>query len=62
MALTDDGYNVGQHVIAADLVECGQVGETGRLNLAPVRLGRSVRHQVDSEFTCAIHNISFVKK
>ena len=45
----DDGAYVRQHVVLADVVHGGQVGEPGGLDLAPIGLARSVRHQVDAE-------------
>lgn len=48
---TNDGDNVGQHVILADNVECRQMRKAGRLDLAAVRLRGAVRHQVHTEFT-----------
>jgi hypothetical protein len=39
LVLTDDSYNVGQHMIAANLIQGCQMGKTGRLDLAAVRSG-----------------------
>ena len=48
---TNDGNNVSQHVILADVVHEGKVEEAGGLDLAPVGLGASVRDKVDAEFS-----------
>merc|ERR1712212_1013801 len=48
---TNDGDNVSQHVVLANVVHEGKVEEAGGLDLAPVRLGASVRDKVDSKFT-----------
>ena len=46
---TNDGDNVGQHVVSADVVHQGEVEEARRLDLAPVRLAAPVRDQVDAK-------------
>merc|ERR1719150_3148652 len=48
---SDDGHNVRQHVVLANMVGEGEVEEAGRLDLAPVWSGGSVRHQVHSELS-----------
>lgn len=45
----DDGDDVGQEVVLADLLQGGEMGKAGRLDLAPVRAGAAVCHQVDAE-------------
>ena len=45
----DDGDDVGQHGVLADVVDGREVSEPGRLDLAPVRPARAVGHQVDAE-------------
>ena len=39
---TNDGDNVGQHVVPADVVHESEVEEPGRLDLAPIRLAASI--------------------
>ena len=48
---TDDGDNVSQHVVLANVVHEGKVEEAGGLDLAPVRLATSVGDKVDAKFT-----------
>ena len=45
----NDGDNVGQHVVSADVVHQGEVEEARRLDLAPVGLAAPVRDQVDAK-------------
>ena len=45
---TDDGDEIGDHVVLGDLVESGQVSETWRTNVTSVRATRTVRDQVDA--------------
>ena len=46
---TDDGDNVGQHVVSADVVHQGEVEEARRLDLASIGLAAPVRDQVDAK-------------
>ena len=39
---TNDGNNVSQHVVPADVVHKGEVEESGGLDLASVRLAASI--------------------
>ena len=50
----NDGDNVGQHVVSADVVHQGEVEEARRLDLAPIGLAAPVRDQVDAKlaFRC----------
>ena len=45
----NDGDNVGQHVVSADVVHQGKVEEARRLDLAPIGLAAPVRDQVDAK-------------
>ena len=45
----NDGDNVGQHVVSADVVHQGEVEEARRLDLAPIGLAAPVRDQVDTK-------------
>ena len=46
---TNDGDNVCQHVVSADVVHQGKVEEARRLDLAPVGLAAPVRDKVDAK-------------
>ena len=48
---TNDGNNVSQHVILADVVHEGKVEEAGGLDLAPIWLAASVRDEVDAKLS-----------
>ena len=48
---TNDGNNVSQHVVSADVVHEGEVEEAGGLDLASVRLAASIRDKVDAKLT-----------
>ena len=45
----NDGDNVGQHVVSADVVHQGEVEEARRLDLASIGLAAPVRDQVDAK-------------
>merc|ERR1711962_560574 len=45
----NDGDNVGQHVVSADVVHQGEMEEARRRDLAPVGLAAPVRDQVDAK-------------
>ena len=46
---TNDGNNVSQHVVSADVVHEGEVEEARGLDLASVRLAASIRDKVDAK-------------
>ena len=48
---TNDGDNVGQHVVSADVVHEGEVKEARGLDLAPIRLAASIRDKVDAKLS-----------
>merc|ERR1719180_425935 len=48
---TNDGNNVSQHVVLANVVHEGKVEEARGLDLAPVRLAASVRDKIDSKLS-----------
>ena len=39
----DDGHNIGQHVVPANVIDCGKVEEAGRLDLASVKRKSAVK-------------------
>ena len=55
---SDNGHNVSQHVILANMVGQGQVKEAWGLDLASVWSGASVRHQVNSKLSLGCLNSS----
>ena len=55
---SDDGHDVSQHVILADMIGQGQVEEARSLDLASVRSGAAIRHQVDSKLSLGSLNSS----
>ena len=48
---TNDGDNVCQHVVSANVVHEGEVEEAGGLDLAPIWLAASVRDEVDAKLS-----------
>ena len=47
--LTNNCYNIGEHVVFADFVQSGQMGETGRLDFAAVGPRRTVRNEIHAK-------------
>ena len=45
----DDGHDIGDHHVLAEVVYGGQMREARRLDLAPVGLAGAVGHEVDAE-------------
>ena len=58
MNLTNNGHNISQHVVPANLVNKSQMEEARSLDLASVRLGGPIRDEVDSKLSLGSFNSS----